>query len=123
MNRSNLQDSEYKGFQYSIIQYGFEKPNISREFLEGDIGMSDWWCGYVIIPKGHRFYDKGYDDVEIDCHGGLTFSGELHIEKSKNHKKYAIGFDFNHCDDHGGSKEQVIQQCENLIDQLNGVKN
>lgn len=33
-------------------------------------------CGYVGVPKGHKFYGKDYMDVEdkIDCHGGLTFS-------------------------------------------------
>jgi hypothetical protein len=40
-------------------------------------------CGYVGIPKEHRFWGKSYhrDDEEIDAistdvHGGLTYSGE-----------------------------------------------
>jgi hypothetical protein len=33
-------------------------------------------CAYIGVPKGHPLYGKDYDEVDIDCHGGLTFSGE-----------------------------------------------
>lgn len=32
-------------------------------------------CGYVAVPPGHPWHGKGYDDVEADVHGGLTFAG------------------------------------------------
>jgi len=32
-------------------------------------------CGYVGITQGHRYFETPYDDVDVDCHGGLTFSG------------------------------------------------
>ncbi len=31
-------------------------------------------CGYVGVAEGHKFYAKNYDAVDVDCHGGLTFS-------------------------------------------------
>jgi hypothetical protein len=34
-------------------------------------------CGYVGIPKGHPAFGKGYDDVDVEVHGGLTFADEL----------------------------------------------
>jgi len=49
-------------------------------------------CGYVEIPKGHELHGKHYDDINIDCHGGLTFSDFLE-------DAYLIGFDCAHCDD------------------------
>jgi hypothetical protein len=34
------------------------------------------WCGYIAVAQGHPWFGKQYDHeaVEIDCHGGLTFS-------------------------------------------------
>lgn len=32
-------------------------------------------CGYVGVPKEHKYYGANYVDVNhIDCHGGLTYS-------------------------------------------------
>ena len=31
-------------------------------------------CGYVGVPEGHPAHGKDYDDVEVSCHGGLTFA-------------------------------------------------
>lgn len=32
------------------------------------------WCGYVGVTKSHPAFGKGYDDVDVDIHGGLTFA-------------------------------------------------
>lgn len=32
------------------------------------------WCGYVGIPEGHVLYGKPHNDIEVDVHGGLTYS-------------------------------------------------
>jgi len=41
-------------------------------------------CGYVGIPDGHKYFEKGYDDVhddtDIDVHGGLTFADKCSDE-------------------------------------------
>lgn len=34
------------------------------------------WCGYVTIPKTHPDFEKGYDDVDIYPHGGMTYANE-----------------------------------------------
>jgi hypothetical protein len=31
-------------------------------------------CGYVGVPGGHPFHGKGYDDLPVVVHGGLTFA-------------------------------------------------
>jgi len=38
-------------------------------------GGSGALCGYVGVPQGHPYYKKDYDDVDVNIHGGLTFSG------------------------------------------------
>lgn len=31
-------------------------------------------CGYVGVAPGHPFYEKGYDNLPINVHGGLTYA-------------------------------------------------
>lgn len=33
-------------------------------------------CGYVGVPRSHPAYEKDYDDVDVDVHGGLTFASK-----------------------------------------------
>ena len=70
------------------------KCRISR--MEGSGAL----CGYVGIPKGHRFWGKGYhgdneevDDISDNVHGGLTYS-----EEGKDGYWY-FGFDTTHAND------------------------
>lgn len=73
-------------------------------------------CGYVAIPPNHPANDVGtrintytedeefnYDELDIDCHGGLTFGGNHHGLKellSVPCTDNWIGFDCGHCYDH-----------------------
>jgi hypothetical protein len=34
------------------------------------------WCGYVGVPREHPAYGKGYHDVDVEVHGGLTYAHE-----------------------------------------------
>ena len=50
-------------------------------------------CGYVSLPKTSKFFQKGYDDIDVNVHGGLTYakmSGDL----------WKIGFDCAHLYDY-----------------------
>ena len=57
-------------------------------------------CGYICIPREHPAYELHYDDINIDVHGGLTYS-----ESSNNYPieskepKFWIGFDCAHFND------------------------
>lgn len=33
------------------------------------------WCGYCGVSPQSPLFEKDYDDICIDCHGGLTYSG------------------------------------------------
>ena len=55
-------------------------------------------CGYVGVPKSHPFYDRFYaelDDVGLDVHGGITFSGEMRYGLGL----WWFGFDCAHSND------------------------
>jgi hypothetical protein len=72
----------YKGFEYLVV-----------------LNHSAHRCGYVAIPKDHPAYNAdGYDDIEVNVHGGLTFFGEPHIIESDCGDKWA-GFDAGHAYD------------------------
>lgn len=32
------------------------------------------WCGYVGVPPGHPWHGLGYDQIDAEAHGGLTYS-------------------------------------------------
>jgi len=32
------------------------------------------WCGYVGVPRDHKYYGVRYNDIDVDVHGGLTYS-------------------------------------------------
>ena len=75
------------------------------------------FCAYVRLPKYHPFYKLPYEDIDLDCHGGLTF-GEMtdfenvrvqeweshflgffwsgHWVEEKVKKGYWIGWDYAH---------------------------
>lgn len=57
-------------------------------------------CGYVGLPRGHKYYGEDYDDIPIDCHGGLTYSRDNpNYPVTNNEGLYWIGFDCAHYDD------------------------
>jgi len=70
------------------------------------------WCGYVGITEEHPCYKQGYNDVlEVEVHGGLTFSDSCrkdgpqessicHIpEGEETDKIWWLGFDCSHYND------------------------
>lgn len=32
--------------------------------------------GYVRIPEGHPWHGLGYDDIDVEVHGGLTYAND-----------------------------------------------
>lgn len=62
-------------------------------------------CGYVAVPPGHPWHGKGYDQVEAEAHGGLTYAdacaGRIcHVPApGEPDDVWWLGFDCAHCDD------------------------
>lgn len=87
-----------------------------------------WGNGYVLIPEGHPLHGMHYDNIDVDVHGGLTFSelvdakliekwGEL-TEADKG--MWMIGFDTSHYRDnlYTCPKEYVEAEAERLLGQV-----
>jgi len=91
---------------------------------------------YVKIPESHKYYQKHYDDVDIQVHGGLTYSRDyLYINETQKLEGWFIGWDYAHCYDYAGYynkkdgslynlkrwtteeiREEVYKACEQLIE-------
>lgn len=55
-NRELLASGKYKGYQFYILNLG-TCPT-----------------AYIEIPQGHKLYFVSYDSIDLDVHGGLTYS-------------------------------------------------
>jgi len=80
-------------------------------------------CGYVGIPKDHIAYDKNYNDLLIEVHGGLTY-GEVEDDGL-----CWFGFDCIHAGDKGvgllsnlkghfWTLEEVVEETEKMAKQF-----
>ena len=105
---------------YETFEYRGYKCVIKRMMLFG--GQLN---GYVRLPKESKFYQKGYDDIPIDCHGGLTFTGDLEEDGD-----FYIGFDTAHYQDYMpfmqmlyGNKGLQIDHPDEQYKDINYVRN
>jgi hypothetical protein len=68
------------------------------------------WCGYVGVPEGHPWFGKGYDDVDANVHGGLTYAepcqGDVCHEAPE--PRHWLGFDCGHSQDRSPGLEATI---------------
>ena len=107
----------------------FEKKDEKEIIIDFKIGKFDCvavksnmghWCGYVILPSSHKYYKGKYLDMDIDCHGGLTFGDTLKQYGIKYKDTFAIGWDYAHYDDINGTttEEDVRAECATVVKQL-----
>lgn len=64
------------------------------------ISLGSHPCCYVGVPKGHKYYNKGYDGLQVDCHGGLTFASRDLWYNPIDIDLWWLGWDFAHCNDY-----------------------
>lgn len=58
------------------VEIVFEHCGFACVVVMQDLGHR---CAYVGVPKGHKFYNLDYycdEMMNIECHGGLTYSGD-----------------------------------------------
>ena len=77
-----LDEGTIDGFDYIILNLGTHPT------------------AYVRIPEDHKYFQKGYDDVDVDVHGGLTYSGKK-VSNTEN-EGWWIGWDYAHYGDYAG---------------------
>lgn len=94
----------------------------------GDIDTG-YGNGYVVIPNGHPLHGKHYDDIDVNVHGGLTFSesaNNLEWDEIEEEDKdgWVVGFDTAHFGDNSQNwtlahVQEETNDLENQLSQFN----
>lgn len=84
-----------------------------------------WGNGYVVLDKGSKYDGADYNDIPIEAHGGLTFSGRVRAEDLDKFEgldasdvgKWMVGFDTAHFGDDQArwTKENVRKETIELM--------
>jgi len=120
-----LKEYKYYGIDYDDIvlayeELGMECPIMIKE-TKSNFFNRGWGNGYVLIPEGHEFYGKRYDDIDVDVHGGLTFAEFIPEGDDFGWRPgYWIGFDTAHTGDNKEewTKSEVFKETISLFIQL-----
>ena len=77
--------------------------------------LHGWGNGYVLLPPEHPMYNVDYEDINVEVHGGLTYSA-TQAETGL----WMLGFDTGHLDDNQTNcdKDYVREQTNLLRIQL-----
>lgn len=118
----NLLFNESRGNVYGYFITDL-KETWARDSLELGRVLTDFSTnrgyhnGYVALSKGHPDYGKDYDDIDVEVHGGLTFSQEVEYQ---NEKYWVVGFDTAHLGDNpeNCNFKYVLKETENLFKQM-----
>lgn len=105
--------------------YGYEEMNYTVErkkevLVHGEVYGYNFYiisygthpCCYIELPKEHKFYGKHYDDIEIECHDGLTYTENYLRGLIEN--SWVIGWDYAHWNDYAGYYEEIFKNDSNF---------
>ena len=113
-----LYSGEYKEYKFYILNLGTHPT------------------AYIEIPRGNNLFKKHYNGIDLNVHGGLTYSDSVLFisENEKANGEWFIGWDYAHYDDYmpyydelqkalfqqlkKWTTEEIKQECENAIDEL-----
>jgi hypothetical protein len=79
-----------------MVAFSDPRSGYALVVRRNDLGI---WCGYVGLPPGSPHFEDKYQDVVMDVHGGLSFSGygdEIGLAEDL----WWFGFDCGHAGDY-----------------------
>jgi hypothetical protein len=87
MDEPDSIEFEFKGIKCFILRVVKEEPYAEEEsYFGGHL------CGYIFLPLGNPLYGEKWDEIDLDCHGGITWTADSELG-------YMVGFDCGHsCD-------------------------
>lgn len=106
-NGKILADGTYNGHEVRAISYGTHP------------------CCYVKLDKGHKYHGKNMFDVNVEAHGGITFSEETSGDDRWS-DGWWIGWDYAHLGDcfypiEDGRKyttEMLVEDIKNVVKEM-----
>lgn len=104
-------------FKFKEMKYSL---NITRELLANAkyknynfyiYNLGNHPTAYVEIPKESKLYKKEHNDINIDVHGGLTYSDDC---LDGHYNSWFIGWDYAHFDDYTTSSEMFLVEWDSI---------
>ena len=137
--KKKMKEMEYKKIRNRIVLH----KGTYKEFDFFILSIGTHPTAYVKIPEEHKYYKKGYDDIPIECHGGLTFSShrlsydDFRFNPIVLQDSWWIGWDYAHAGDYTGYDEmfnrglyknkkwttkEIYKEVKKVISQLRKMK-
>lgn len=101
VNRAGWPSGEWN-HEPDRIHWADDRFGLDCLIVRNDLGAL---CGYVGVPVWHLWYGKPYESIDVEVHGGLTYSDNCagHIchtaEEAANDPVWWLGFDCGHAYD------------------------
>ena len=125
---SALLDVRYMGIDYDDIMKAYlsldmKPPVVIIPNTWNTFSDTGWGNGYVRIPEGHEYYEKTYDDIPVNVHGGLTFGDHVFGKDKYFSDGYWVGFDTAHYGDnrHLWPMYKVLDETIHLFKEIYGL--
>ncbi len=99
----------YKGYRCLIRRVASPEPSKIFHMFGGHL------CGYVNIPESSSLSKKGWGDIDLDCHCGITYN-DFRDFSSYGLMGHWVGFDCAHSGDFVPSAEFLKKSMPRYID-------
>ena len=123
-----LLDVRYMGIDYDDIMKAYlsldkQPPVVIIPNTWNTFSDTGWGNGYVRIPEGHEYYEKTYDDIPVNVHGGLTFGDHVFGKDKYFSDGYWVGFDTSHYGDdrQRWPMDKVLDETIHLFKEIYGL--
>lgn len=103
MDKNNYTWEDIKEAESGTIFHDEFKDGLRFIVMRGPASL----CAYIGLPTEHPLANHDYDNVPIDCHGGLTFS-QLGDGKNWPSGFYWYGWDYAHSGDYSFYDDDFI---------------
>jgi hypothetical protein len=100
-----VEESDLARFTYKEVSCIVRRCAVREPFAKEEHISGGYLCGYIELPLDSTYINCVYDDIPIDCHGGLTFKEEN-----------LIGYDCAHSGDYNPSIELFKKQNPSSLD-------
>jgi hypothetical protein len=113
---------------------------VIEKFEYAIISMGLHPCAYIKLNKNHKFYNMHHNDIDIQCHYGLTYSASGLHSTPDEQDVWWIGWDYAHIGDYFGcdllfkntslcsknqkkwTTQEILEEVKDVIRQLKEVK-
>jgi hypothetical protein len=123
-----LLDVRYMGIDYddiikAYLSLNMKPPVVIIPNTRNIFSDNGWGNGYVRIPEGHEYYEKTYDDIPVNVHGGLTFGDHVFGKDKYFSDGYWVGFDTAHYGDdrQRWPMDKVLDETIHLFKEIYGL--